>query len=197
MSGVIRNGSETFGLITRLLHWLTVALVVAALPLGLYIAAMPPRLDLIWLFGLHKTLGISVLILTVARLGWHRISPPPAPIDAGSPPWQMQLARVTHRSLYAVLILMPVSGWVASSATGIDTVVFRSVTLPRIAPVSETWEAVGFAVHGVCGAGLAGLVLLHVAGALHRAILRRDGSLRRIITGRARPHIGKASLGPR
>ena len=74
---------------------------------------------------------------------------------------------------------MPLSGWIASSATGIDTVIFNTFTLPRIAPVSERWAEVGFQVHGAIGFILAVLVFLHVAG----AVVRRDGTLSRMVRG--------------
>ena len=177
-----RNNPGSFGWVTRLLHWITAVLVLTALPLGLWIAEMEPSLSAIKYFGYHKTIGITILALCVLRILWHRVSPPPEPLP-GKSPWQDRAARAVHRAFYVLLLAMPLSGWAASSATGIDTVVFNRWTLPRIAPVSETWEAAGFALHGLLGSLLAAAVALHLAGALHRAFVSRDGTVARMIRG--------------
>ena len=78
---------------------------------------------------------------------------------------------------------MPVSGWVANSAIGIDTVIFGGWTLPAIAPVSETWEEVGFAIHRLSAQGLIAVIVLHVGGALFHALVKRDGTLRQMVRG--------------
>lgn len=178
-----RNDATGFGWPSRLLHWTTAALILATIPLGLYIARTQPSLSSLWLFGLHKSIGATVLALTVARLLWHVVSPPPAPLSAGVAEWRLRLARAVHRGLYAGLLLTPLAGWAASSSTGIDTVIFDRWTLPRIAPVSEVWEAAGFAVHRALAWATTALVALHLAGAVQRA-MRRDGTLKRMVTGR-------------
>lgn len=172
---------ETIGWPTRALHWATAGAVIGALPLGLWIARAEPSLSTLWLFGLHKTLGISVLALTLLRLGWRRVSPPPPPLP--STPLRDMAARAVHGAFYVLLLAMPLLGWIGSSATGIDTVVFGRWTLPRIAPVSPAWEEAAFTAHGVLGWVLILMIALHVAGALER----RDGTLRRMIFGRRRP----------
>lgn len=181
---MIRNTETRFGATTRLLHWATAVLILVTIPLGLWIANVQPTLDTLWLFGAHKTIGITVLGLTALRLVWHLWNPPPAPISEGVPRWQLRAAHLTHRILYVVVIALPLTGWIASSATGIDTVVFGRWTLPRIAPVSERWEATAFAFHGLLAAVLVLALVLHVSGALHRALGRRDGTLSRMLSGR-------------
>ncbi len=177
-----RNGPESFGWVTRAIHWITALAVLIALPLGVWISEMEVSLAALKFFGYHKTLGITVLGLILLRMLWHLASPPPAPLPHGVA-WQDGLAEVVHRAFYVLLVAMPVSGWVASSATGIDTVVFGRWTLPRIAPVSEAWETAGFAVHGVLGKLLLASVVLHVGGALYRALVSRDGTLARMVRG--------------
>jgi cytochrome b561 len=176
----LRNDAGGYGAVTRALHWIMAAGVIATLPLGLYIARMEPALSTIWLYGLHKTLGMTLLGLLVLRLAWHASSPPPAPLPG---PWA-RVARGAHRALYGLLIVVPVAGWVASSATGIDTVIFGSVTVPAIAPASPDLETAAFAVHRAGAWLLGALVVLHAAAAVWHA-LRGDGTLRRMIRGRA------------
>ena len=177
-----RNTSTSFGSVTRALHWLMVILVFAALVLGNRIANMEMSLSALKFFGYHKSLGVSVLALIVLRILWHRITPPPTPIQSGVG-WQDGLAKTIHRTFYVLLVAMPLTGWAASSATGIDTVIFGRWTLPAIAPVSERWEEVGFAIHGVIAKLLVAVILLHIAGALYHALVKRDGTLRRMTTG--------------
>lgn len=178
----LRNGPDSFGLVTRLVHWLMAALVIAMLALGLRLESMQPSLSNLWLYSLHKSLGLNVLMLVVLRLLWHRISPPPRPIGGG---WQGMLARAVHAAIYLLLVAMPLSGWIASSATGLDILFFDRWVIPPIAPVSEAIEDRGFALHGAMGIALIALLGLHIAGALKHE-MAGDGTLRRMIRGTAR-----------
>ena len=176
-----RNTATGFGLITRLLHWAMAALILAQIPLGLKIATMQLGLANLWLFGLHKTIGFVALILVLIRLVWHRISPPPPPLGvADSLP--NRAARAVHALIYTCLIVLPLSGWVASAATGLDVVIFNQITLPVIAPVSEAWENTGFFIHNSATKLLMALLVAHVAGAALRAF-KGDGTLSRMIKG--------------
>lgn len=177
-----RNDEASFGWVTKLLHWATALGVLIALPMGLWLSEAEFSLSTIKFFGYHKTIGTVVLALILLRILWHLINPPPHPLPHGIA-WQDTLAKVVHRSFYVLLLAMPLSGWIASSATGIDTVIFGRWTLPNIAPVSESWESLGFLAHDLIGKALALCILLHVGGALYRAIVSRDGTLSRMIKG--------------
>lgn len=177
-----RNTPTGFGLASRILHWTMAILVLAMLGLGTRIAAMQPSLSTLWLYSLHKSIGLILLALVILRLLWHRISPPPPPIG---PPGALSVraARLAHLALYALLIAIPLSGWIASSATGLDVMLFDRWVVPPIAPVSPVLEEAGFLAHWILTRALIALVLLHVAGALKRAV-EGDGTLRRMVTGR-------------
>lgn len=181
MSG-IANSAEGFGWVTRVIHWLMALALLGMLALGTVLENMQPGLANLWLYGLPKTIGISLLALVVLRGLWHRLSPPPEPLG-GVPRWQLQAATWVHRGLYALMIAIPLSGWIASSATGIDVMFADRWVMPVLAPVSEGWEKTGFAVHGALTKLLMALVALHVAGALKRA-WAGDGTLRRMVAGR-------------
>jgi cytochrome b561 len=135
----------------------------------------------LWLFALHKSVGLTLLLLVLVRVVWHRISPPPEPLG-GVAVWQMRLARGVHLGLYALMVVVPVTGWLASAATGLD-VIWWGVTLPRVVPVSEGLSVGLFAAHGVLTKVMMGVVALHLAGALWRAFGHRDGTLRRMVRG--------------
>lgn len=178
---MLANTPESFGLISRFLHWGIALLVIVMLSLGLRLSDMEPGLPNLWLYGLHKSLGLLTLALMIARLIWHRVSPPPKAIGGG---WQATAARITHAAIYALLIAIPLSGWAASSATGIDTLFFDRWVVPAIAPVSTLWEERGFALHDLLTKALLALLALHMGAALKRE-MDGDGTLRRMVTGRA------------
>ena len=177
----LTNTPDSFGLVSRVIHWGMAIGLIGALALGLRIEAMQPALSNLWLYGLHKSLGLILLALVLLRIVWHRISPPPRPIGPADGRGQ-RLARAAHLALYALMVAIPVSGHVASSATGIDVMLFDRWVLPPMAPVSEAWEKAGFALHGLLTKVLIAVILLHVAGALRHAI-RGDGTFRRMLRG--------------
>jgi cytochrome b561 len=177
----LTNTSDSFGLVSRVIHWGMAIGVLAMLALGTRLSDLQPGLANLWLYSLHKSIGLILLALVLARLVWHRISPAPGPIGpAGGV--EQRLARAAHLVLYALLIAVPLSGYVASSATGLDVMLFDRWVLPRLAPVSVAWEEAGFAAHGLLTKLLMAVILLHVAGALKRAI-SGDGTLTRMLRG--------------
>lgn len=178
-----RNTPQGFGLVTRLLHWGMAVAVIAMLALGTRIASMEPGLANLWLYSLHKGVGLILLALVVVRLAWHGISPPPAPLgDPGG--WSQRAARAAHVLIYLLLVAIPLSGWIASSASGLDVVAFDRWVIPPIAPVSEAWEDAGWAAHRILTKVLMAVLAVHVAGALKREI-DGDGTLTRMLRGRA------------
>lgn len=177
-----RNTPNSFGLISRMLHWTMALGVIFMLALGNRIADLKPDLSTLYLYGLHRSLGMAILVLAIVRLIWHRISPPPHPIGEPSA-WGAWAARGAHALIYCLLILIPLSGWFASSASGIDILLFDRWILPPVAPVSEIWEKRGFAAHGLLTKALFGLIFLHMLAAMKLEI-DGDGRLTRMITGK-------------
>ncbi|MDZ4096874.1 MAG: cytochrome b [Paracoccaceae bacterium] len=176
-----RNTPHSFGRISRLLHWAMALLVIGMLVLGNRIADLQPGLANLWLYGLHKGIGMSLLALALLRVIWHHVTPPPRPIGTGL---QTQAARAVHLAFYLLLLAIPLVGWVASSATGLDVMLFDRWRVPGIAPVSEVWEKTGFALHATLTKLLVALISLHVLAALKRG-WDGDGTLRRMWRGRA------------
>ncbi len=173
-----RNSPTSFGWVSRLLHWVMAALILFMLGLGSQIVRMEVSLSNLWLFGLHKSVGLLLLCIVLFRIAWNRASPPPRPLSDGIA-WHDTLATAVHRTFYILLLAIPMAGWVGSSASGLDVVLFERWTLPPIAPVSEAWEDGAFALHSLLTKLLFGLLLLHVGGAL----TRRDRTLRRMLLG--------------
>lgn len=175
-----RNGPDGYGLVSRGLHWGMALLIVGMLALGLRLTTVQPDLSTLWLYGLHKTLGLIALALVLVRLVWHRMSPPPSPLAKG---WQVRAAKAGHLALYLLLLVIPLSGWAASSATGIDTLFADRWLVPPIAPVSASVESTAFAVHAIATKLLMALVSLHAIAALHHE-MAGQGTLTRMLRGR-------------
>lgn len=160
------------------LHWLTAVLILANLALGLSMVDLPlsPR-KLQWYF-IHKSIGVTVFLLTSLRILWrlYRPAPPQVPMPA----WQHRTAVTTHALLYILLFAIPISGWVYSSATGVQ-VVYLHVPLPDLVPKDKALAAVLLTVHQTLNFTLFALVCLHAAGALVHHFRQRDLVLWRML----------------
>jgi cytochrome b561 len=178
----LRNGHDSFGVVTRVIHWGTVLLVIGQLALGNRIAEMQPGLSNLWLYGLHKTLGFAVLAMVVVRIAWHIASPPPHPIGARNAAFWA--ARAAHWAFYVLLVAIPLTGWAGSSATGIDVMIADRWTVPPLVAASAEAETFWFRLHDILTKALFGLIVLHMLGALKRE-MDGDGTLTRMLRGRA------------
>jgi cytochrome b561 len=177
----LRNGPDEFGLVSRLIHWLMALLVLSLIALGLRLSWMEPSLANLWLYGLHKTLGLTALALVLLRILWHVISPPPGPQATG---WMRLFIKAWHWTLYALMIATPIAGWAGSSASGIDTVIFDRIVVPPLVEANETSEFVWFILHEIFAKTLLGMVIVHMLAALKRE-MEGDGTLTRMLKGKA------------
>ncbi|MGE5089175.1 MAG: cytochrome b [Candidatus Levyibacteriota bacterium] len=161
------------------LHWLTAGLILANLALGLSMVplAISPR-KLHWYLW-HKSIGFTVFLLTGVRLGWRGIRPPPPPV--AMPAWQRRAAAMSHAALYALMFAIPLSGWLYSSATGVQVVYLGLVPLPNLVPRDRALGDLLRAVHLGLNSLLVLLVCVHVAAALKHHFGDRDASLLRML----------------
>jgi cytochrome b561 len=161
------------------LHWLTAVLVVANLMLGLSMVPLPiiPR-KLQW-YAWHKWIGITVFLLTCVRLGWRWVQPAPPPV--AMPEWQRRAAEVTQVLMYALLLVIPISGWLYSSATGVQVVYLGLVPLPNLVPNDKALASVLKGAHVALNFTLFTLVFVHTAAALKHHFVDRDPALMRML----------------
>ena len=133
--------------------------------------------------GLHKAIGITVLFLSIARLGW-RITHRPPPMPATVAMWEKGLAHLVHWLFYALIILIPLSGWLwmSSSLTPRPISFFGLFDVPFL-PVSASKARGDFLheAHEIMGLAMIGLIVLHVAGALKHHVLEGNAFLGRMI----------------
>lgn len=164
---------------SRLFHWVTALLIFILLPLGMWMTGLPFSDFKLELYNCHKTLGLLVLILFIARIGWRMAHTAPAELSSHAV-WEKKLAAATHVLLYALLFLIPLSGWVMSSA-GEFPVIFFGQPVPPIAPKNEWLFDVTREAHEIMAFVLAFLIGLHIAGALKHFVIDRDFTLQRMV----------------
>lgn len=169
-----RNSPTRWGAVAQWLHWSVAALILALMAIGWWMRLMPLSMDKITLFYWHKSLGMLALALVLIRLGWRAANRAPALPD-DLPRWEPFLARLMHVALYLLILLMPVSGWLLNSASGIPFKIFWTIPLPAISPVSAQLEQSFSLLHLVVFWALAILLLGHISASLrHHFILHND-----------------------
>jgi cytochrome b561 len=165
----------------RLIHWLSAALVLGALGYGVYmVQAAQNAAQRFELTQFHKSIGLAVLVITIARL-WLRILTA-APRPERTIPLLRIAARAAHVGLYVLLLVLPLSGWLMATTTPVrvPTLVFGLFELPYpLAPALPTYR-IARAIHVTAAIALASLIALHVAAALLHALFRRDRTFARM-----------------
>jgi len=194
----ITNTRTRYGTVAMTLHWLIALAVLINIGLGLYHAdyipdRAPPDLQKFGfqIIQLHKSIGLTVLVLSVARLLWRLVNPVP-PLPAGMSPTLRFAAHVTHFLLYFLIIAIPLSGWalVSGSQLGLPTPYFGILHWPNLWFLADLPRATKHALHPtlvlthfVLAWSAIVLIPIHVLGALYHQFLRRDDVLKRMIPG--------------
>jgi cytochrome b561 len=166
-----------YNLGARTLHWVLAILVIVNLALGLL---HDPLEHVVQLIPLHKSLGLTVLIVTLIRIGWRLASKRPAWPDSISV-FERVIAKATHALLYVLMLAMPLTGWIFSSA-GKYPLAWFGIPWPKL-PVTKDGPFAGPAheAHELLGWLMLALVVLHIAAALRHHFLLKDGMLRRML----------------
>jgi len=173
------GAAERYNGVAQAFHWTVLALVVVQyatkwLPGG-FATLSGKQLDT-W----HLAVGPTILLVMVLRLGWrlsHHVPPPPSDLPVSL----RLLSRATHWLFYAILIVLPVLGWVAASGFGAPVSLLGVVPLPALSSQDKGLaEAVG-SVHGALAWALLAIIALHVSGALYHALVKRDHVVGRML----------------
>ena len=176
---MLRFVNARYGGVAMVLHWLTVVLVVVNLTLGVSMVPLPlsPR-KLQW-YAWHKWIGITVFIVTCVRIAWRASHHPPPVVPM--PDWQRRAADRSHILMYVLLTMIPLSGWLYSSSTGVQVVYLGLFPLPDLVPKDRTLAAVLKWTHYGLNSTLFALVIVHAAAALKHHFVDRDGTLARML----------------
>ncbi|MDD2742283.1 MAG: cytochrome b [Rhodocyclaceae bacterium] len=160
------------------IHWAQAVLVVWLLWLGWTMTDLPKGAERSAAYGLHKSLGLLAFLLVLIRLLWRWRNPAPAAISSG---WEAKVASATHHALYFFLLFAPLAGYLASSFTPF-AIKFFGIEIPKAGWPDELLNGVFKQLHVIFVWAGAGLIALHVAGALKHAI-KGDGMLLRMLPG--------------
>ena len=170
----------------KFLHWLIALAIIFMLALGWLMGGLPKGEAKFFWFQLHKSIGISILLLSLVRLGWRMMHRAP-PLPATMPMWEQRAAHIGHFLLYVVMIGMPLSGWamVSAESHGIPLILFGVLpwpyvpVLPTLDNAKEVGDKLGD-VHGITAYILAMLVAGHAAAAWKHHLFSRDDILLRM-----------------
>ncbi|EFH11118.1 cytochrome b [Teichococcus cervicalis] len=165
----------------RLLHWGTALAMLAIGILGLWLAWAAPRDEVfkLLLYNLHESLGMTVFLATLVRLGWRWRHPPP-PIHPPLPRWMRRAAAANHAALYALLLAMPLVGLMATNAWGFPLTAFGLIPVPSPVGPDQALAPLLSRLHVWMALALGLLLLAHIGAALWHALVRRDDTLRRM-----------------
>ncbi|MBR0673674.1 cytochrome b [Neoroseomonas soli] len=176
-----------YGSVAKWFHWITVGLMAIALPTGFVIKFITEEADGAYKFGfyaIHESTGLTILIVALARILWKATHPAP-PHPDHLPAVLRIAATATHHALYAMLIIQPVMGFLATNAWGFPlrgrTAYLGFIELPKF---METW--VGLAevlkvIHTAGGYLFVVLLAAHIGGAIFHNAIRKDGTLMRML----------------
>ncbi len=173
----------SYNALAKIFHWVTVPLIMLALLSGFTIAHVKDASKL-GFYAIHESLGLTVLILALARLAWRRFNPPPA-LPEHLPRHMRMAAEGTHHALYAALVLQPLLGFFTTNAFGFPmqgaTAFLGFIDLPKFMNAWEGLANVLLWLHSLLGWALPVLIAAHVAAAIYHHAVRRDGTLMRML----------------
>ncbi len=165
-----------------LLHWIVAGLVVVQFTLAALAddaAETGSKLRQLALLANHKSVGITILVVMVARLAWRLVQRPPGLPDS-MPRWQVTASKVSHWSMYVLLLAMPITGWLMSSASAYSVSWFNQFQLPDFVAPDPALKDFFLGIHETLAALLFGIAVIHVAAALKHFFVDKDNVVQRI-----------------
>ena len=175
---MLKNTYTAYGSVAKVFHWLIFLLVLCMIIVGFFMDDVSDKALRGQVYSIHKLTGLSILFLMLLRLLWTLINPKPATLF-GTPFWQRAAERLVHFLLYAVLIAMPIAGWVGSVAAGYVPHLFGFYfNLPI--QKSESVNHLAFEIHEILAYTIMVLVSIHVLAALYHYFFKKDEILQRM-----------------
>lgn len=174
------NARTKYSGLAMLLHWLIAVLVIVQWRISEAAEEAPTREAGGQIMANHFAIGVVIFLVVALRLVWRQVSPPPQ--VPGHAPWERSFAKLVHFAFYALLLVMPVAGWIALSSFGEPISVWGLFSLPAL-PVPQN-PALGetiFELHGASGIALLVLAVVHALAALKHTFVDKDGTLWRML----------------
>ena len=172
---MLNNSTDRYGVVSRSIHWATAAIIIALIVVGWYMTGLaeedPARRNI---YNLHKSVGVLSIFLLVLRFAWLKVSPAPE-LPAVFPASERNLTQGMRILLYVLMLLVPVSGYVMSTAAGYPVPFFKLFTMPALIGESEMLAEFAHEAHAILGYSILAVVALHIFGALKHRLADRGG----------------------
>ncbi|WP_284447397.1 cytochrome b [Fluviibacter phosphoraccumulans] len=169
----------------KLLHWIMAIALIALLALGFYMHDLPFSPMKLKLYSWHKWAGVCLFLLVFVRVAW-RITHRPPTLPEHMKSMERIIAHGGHHMLYLLMIVIPLSGWLMSSAKGFQTVLFGVLPLPDLLEKNEALGGLLQQLHMGLNLFFAAVVIGHVAAALKHHFVNKDDVLRRMLPAKFR-----------
>ena len=165
-------------------HWIVAILALTMIGLGLYMTDVPKGSpDRAFYFNLHKSIGVTIALLVIARLWWRANNPPPS-LPASMPGWEVQASKISHALLYMCLIVMPLSGFSATQFTKYGVNYFGLFKIPPMGSENKVVYDLLQGIHGVTAVLLIALIVIHVLAAFKHLLIDHDKVFQRMLPGK-------------
>lgn len=183
----VAEGATEYDTVQKWFHWITVVLMLIALPVGIVIKHITDKNDgatKMVFYAIHESAGLTILFVALARLAW-RLTHPAPPLPGHIPVPLRLAATVVHHSLYVMLIVQPILGFFATNAWGFPlqgrTAYLGFVEFPKFMEANEDLAKVLQSLHNAGGWLIVALLVLHIGGVVFHQAIRRDGLLLRMV----------------
>ncbi len=164
------------------LHWMMALMIFGLIPLGMYMHELPLSPEKLQLYSWHKWIGVTVFVLLLVRVSWRLTHQPPALPEQMSK-IQKTASHAGHIALYLLMLAIPLSGWLMSSAKGYQTVWFGVLPIPDLLSKDKELGETLAEVHESLSWVMVTILIVHVAAALKHHFIDKDDVLTRMIPG--------------
>ena len=171
------------------LHWLMAVLILSSFGVGLYMSGLPLSPTKLQIYSWHKWAGVTAFLLVLLRILWRAGHRPPM-LPAAMPRWQQLAAHGGHALLYVLMVAIPLTGWLMSSAKGFQTVYFGVLPIPDLLAKDKELGDLLRDVHATLNYLMIAIVVGHVGAALKHHFIDRDDILTRMAPRHSRKEQG-------
>ncbi len=175
-----KNTENHFGIIAISFHWLMAIIMIGLVILGLYMTDLPVSLEKLKLFGWHKEFGLLILFLAMFRIVW-RIGNITPLLPLTMQAWEKLAAHAAHWAFYFFMFALPITGWLLTSAAGLQPSFFGLFTLPVLIAPNHDLQHLFAEIHEWLAYGLIATFFAHVGAALKHHFINKDDILKRIL----------------
>jgi len=176
---MLKNTENSYGSVAKGFHWLLFLMLSFSIIAGNFLASLPKGPEKLQMAGMHKSFGVVILLLVLARLAWRLINVTPKDPE-GIPAIQSLMAHAMHWVLYVLMFAQPLSGILMSQAAGYPVSFFGLFELPALLDKDPSLAQFLRGAHGTIWVLLLVAVTGHAGAALHHHFIRKDGVLKRM-----------------